>query len=178
MRLERVDLVAAGKVDEAFIFRRTMREIGLEDALDGLRGVLRLDVAIDLAPERGVRSEAAADQHVIALDRIVLLGLLHLAGEQADFGHEMLRAGMMAAGEMDVDRRVERDARLAPARDLFGVTLGIGGGKLAAGIAGAGDEAGTDGIGFDRQSERLDLFLRGFQVFASARPRSAGFARP
>ena len=59
----------------------------------------------------------------------------------------MLRAGMMAAGQMDVDRRVERNARLAPARDLLGVTLGVGGGELAAGIAGAGDETGADGIG-------------------------------
>ena len=36
------------------------------------------------------------------------------------------------------------DARLAPARDLLGVALGVGGGEAAAGIAGAGDEAGAD----------------------------------
>ena len=70
-----------------------------------------------------------------------------LAGQQPDLADEMLRAGMMAAGEMDVDRRVERDARLAPARDLLGVALGIGGGELAAGIAGAGDEAGANRVG-------------------------------
>ena len=118
-----------------------MREIGLQDALDRLRRILRLHVAVKLAAERGVWSEAAADQDVIALDRIGVLAVLHLAGQQADLGHEMLRAGMMAAGEMDVDRRVERNPRLAPARDLLGMALGVGGGELAAGIAGAGDEA-------------------------------------
>ena len=110
----------------------------------------RLDVAIEFAAERGIGAEAAADQDVIALDRVALLGLLHLAGEQPDFADEMLRAGMMAAGEMDVDRPVERNPRLAPARDLLGVALGVGGGELAAGIAGAGDEAGADRVGVSR----------------------------
>ena len=58
----------------------------------------------------------------------------------------------MAAGEMDVDRPVERDARLAPARDLLGVALGVGGRELAAGIAGAGDEAGADRARLGRQA--------------------------
>ena len=95
---------------------------------------------IELAPERGVGSEAAADQDVITLDRIGVLAVLHLAGQKADLGHEMLRAGMMAASQVDVDRCIERNPRLAPARDFLGMALGVGGGELAAGIAGAGDE--------------------------------------
>ena len=141
------------------------------------RRVLRRDVAIELAAERGVRPEAAADQNVIALDRIVVLARLNLAGEQADLADEMLRAGVMAAGQMDIDRRVERDARLAPARDLLGVALGVGSGEFAAGIAGAGDEAGADGIGRDGEAERFDALLRGRQLRRSARRRSAGSAR-
>ena len=176
--LERVDLVPAREGDEAFLARGAVREIGLEDALDRLRRVLRLDVAIKLAPERGIGPEAAADQHVIALDRVGLLVLLHLAGEQADLGDEMLRAGMMAAGQMDVDRRVERDARFAPARDLLGMALGVGGGEFAAGIAGAGDEAGADRIGLDGKAERLDPLAAPPRAFPSARRKSAGSARP
>ena len=72
----------------------------------------------------------------------------------------MLRAGMMTAGQMNIDRRVERNAGFAPARDLLGVALGVGGGKLAAGIAGAGDEAGADGVGLDGKAERFDALLR------------------
>ena len=90
----------------------------------------------------------------------------------------MLRAGMMAAGEMDVDRRVERDPRLAPARDLLGVALGVGGGELAAGIAGAGDKARADRVGLDGEAERFDPLLRRLRACRSGRPRSAGSARP
>ena len=66
--------------------------------------------------ERRVRPEAAADQHVIAVDRVALLVDRDARRDQPDVADVVLRAGMMAAGEVDVDRRVERDARLAPAR--------------------------------------------------------------
>src|SRR6478609_3635963 len=99
----------ARKGEKAFFGRCAMREIGFQNALDGARRVACLDVTVKFAAERGVGAEAAADQHVIALDRIV--ALLNLAGEQADFGNEMLCARVMAAGEMDVDRRIERNTR-------------------------------------------------------------------
>ena len=137
-----------------------MREIALQHALDGARRILGLDVAIDLAAERGVRPETAADIDVIALDRIGVLADLDLAGEQADIADVMLRAGMMAAGEMDIDRPVEIDARLAPLRDLLGVPLGIGGRELAADIAGAGDQPGADRGRLGGQTERVDGGLR------------------
>ena len=152
-----------------------MREIGFEDALDVLRRGLRFDVAVKFAAERGVRAEATADQHVIALDRVALLVFLNRTVEQADLGREMLRAGMMATGEMDVDRRIEREPRIAPERDLLGMALGVGGGELAAGIAGAGDEAGADGVA-SIEPERFDPLLRGLEL-RSGRPKSAGSAR-
>ncbi len=102
-----------------------MGEIAFEHAFDDARRVLRLHVAINLAAERRVRAEAAADIDVIAFD--LLLAILDLAGKQPDVADVVLRTGMMAAGKMDVDRSVERDARLAPLRDVLGVTLGVGG---------------------------------------------------
>ena len=83
----------------------------------------------------------------------------------------------MAAGEMDVDRRVERDARLAPARDLLGVALGVGGGELAAGIAGAGDEAGADRVGLDGQAERFDLRLARLRALSVGTPEISRFCQ-
>ena len=71
-RLERVDLVPARKGEEGFVGRGAMREIALEHALDRARRVLRLDVAIDLAAEGSVRTEAAADIDVIALDLLLI----------------------------------------------------------------------------------------------------------
>ena len=97
---------------------------------------------------------------MIALDHVALLRTSHLAGEQADVADVVLGAGMVAAGQVDVDRLVERDARLAGARDLLGVALGVGGGELAAGIAGAGDEASADRVRVGGEPERGDRGLR------------------
>src|SRR3984957_20529839 len=164
-RLERIDFMAAREGEERFLRRGAVREIGFENARDGARRLVGDDVAIKLAAERRVRAEAAADKDVITLERIVVFVDLDLAGEQPDLGHEMLRAGMMTAGQMNIDRRVEWNARFAPARNLFGMAFGVGGGKFAAGIASAGDEAGTDGIGMDRKAERPDPRLRPRQFF-------------
>src|ERR1700732_4029796 len=76
----------------------------------------------------------------------------------------MLRAGVMTAGQMDVDRRVERDARFAPARDFLGMAFGVGGGEFAAGIAGTGDEAGTNGFRLDGKTERFDPLPGGLGI--------------
>ena len=110
----------------------------------------------DLARQSDVHAGAAANQHVVALDRVAVVVDRHLAGDQADVADIVLRAGMMAAGEMDVHGRVELDARFAPARDLLGMPLGVGGGEAAADIAGAGDEAGADRARADREPQRLD----------------------
>src|SRR3974377_342947 len=72
----------------------------------------------------------------------------------------MLRAGVMAAGEMHVDRRVELHARLAPRSDFFGMALSVGGGEFATRIAGASDETRADRISLDRKAERCDTRLR------------------
>ena len=165
-RFERLDVMTMREGKKRLVARRPVREIGFEDSLDGLRRGFRDNVTKQFAPERGIRPEAAADENVIALNGVVILVLLHLAGEQSDFGYEMLRAGMMAAGEVDIDRRIERDARLAPERDILGMTLGIGRRELAADIAGAGNQPGTDRVGFDRQAERFDFRLRRLQFVA------------
>src|SRR5208282_2483522 len=93
---ERVEFVPPRKSEKRLLARVPVREISLQDALNGARRVFRDDVAIKFAAERGVRPEAAADEDVIALYRIGILVRLHLAGEQADLGDEMLGARVMA----------------------------------------------------------------------------------
>ena len=56
----------------------------------------------------------------------------HLAGDHADVADIVLRAGVVAAGQVDVDRRIERQPRLDMRRDRLGRALGVGGGELAA----------------------------------------------
>src|SRR5262245_16760810 len=150
--------------DECLVARRAVRKIGLKHAFHCLRRALRLDVAIKLATERRMRTEAAADEDVVALDCIAVVGDLHLARQEADLADEMLRTGMMATGEVDVDRSIEGDPRLAPARDLLGVAFRVGGGELASRVAGAGDQTGAYRIGRNRQAQSLDLFPGGVEI--------------
>src|SRR5437016_13073546 len=74
-----------------------MRQIALQDALDGARRILGLHVLVDLAAESRVRPEAAADQHVIAVDRVALLIDRNARRDQPDVADVMLRAGVMTA---------------------------------------------------------------------------------
>src|SRR4051812_4422510 len=115
-----------------------MRQITLQDTLDSARRIFRLQVRVNVAREPRVRTEAAADQNVVAIDCVTFLVDCYARGDQPDIADVMLRAGMVAAGEMDVHRRVERDARrLAPGGDLLGLLLGMRGGEAATGRAGA-----------------------------------------
>src|SRR5262249_52438756 len=123
------------------------------------------DVGVDLRRNRRGRAESSADVNVVALDRVAVFGGLHFAGEQADVADVMLRAGVMASGEMDVDGAVEGDAAFAPARDLLGVPLGVGGGELATDIAGAGNEPGANRVRAGGEAERFDPRLRRLDVF-------------
>src|SRR5215469_9656496 len=159
-RSQRINLVPAGESEEAFLRRDAVREISLEHALDGLRRILGFDIAVDFRRDRRVRAETATDVNVVALDRVAVFGDLHLAGEQADVADVMLGAGVVASGEMDVDRIVERDAAFAPARDLLGVPLGVGGGELATDIAGAGHESCANRVRTGGEAERFDARLR------------------
>src|SRR3954463_6023908 len=130
--------MAARKCEKSFFGRNTMREIGLQQSLDRLRRVFRLEVVIDLLPDIGVRTKAATGEQMITLDRIDILADIHLRGDQADIADVVLRAGVMAAGDVDVERRLDVDARLAPVADLGGMKLGVRRGKPASGIAGTG----------------------------------------
>ena len=106
----------------------------------------------DQPAERLTVAGAAADMQVVAFDHVV--ALLDLGGEQADVGDVVLRAGMMAAGQMDVERLVDGDARFQPIDQFRGVALGVAGGELAAGVAGAGDQPAAERRGSPVQAER------------------------
>ena len=105
--------MAARKGQERFT-RGAVREIGLQQPLDRPRRVLGLEVAVDLLAAIGIRTKAAACKQMITLDGVGILADIDFRGDQADVADVMLRAGMVAAGEMNVQRRVELDPRLAP----------------------------------------------------------------
>src|SRR5271163_1437609 len=79
---ERIDFVPAREGEERFLRRGAVRNISVENARDGARRLFGDDVPVKLAAERRVRTEAAANQDVITLKRIVVFVHLDLAGEQ------------------------------------------------------------------------------------------------
>ena len=133
-----------------------MREIGAQHARHGLRRFFRRNVLIEFARDRGVLGETAANEDVIAVDRVALVVHIDARAEQANVADVMLRAGVMAAGQMDVDRRIHRRRGLAKCRDGVGVALGVGGGETAAEASRAGNEAGAKRRRLRRKTQRLD----------------------
>ena len=120
------------------------------------RRLLRRDVVKHLLPDLGVGTKAAAGEDMKAVDGVVAVADRDARADHADIADVMLRAGMVAAGEMDVDRRLDRHPRVAPVRDPGGGALGVGIAELAAGAAGAGNQPGADFRGLDRKAELLD----------------------
>ena len=103
---------------------------------------------------------------MIALDRIGLLGWLDLAGQQPDFGYEMLRAGVMAAGEMDIHRLIQCHARFAPGCDFLGVALGIRGREFAPVLPVQAISPARIALVSVARPSALMLRLRGFESFS------------
>src|SRR5215213_8036057 len=137
-----------------------VRQIGPQQRLDAGGTILRSNALPQLAADPGVLGEPAADDDVVALDRVAVVADRYLRTDQADVADVVLGAGMMAAGQVDVDRHVEREPRRFdvigdPERILFGV----GRRELAPRRAGAGDEPGADARGLGRQPERRDARL-------------------
>ncbi len=65
--LQRVDVVAVGEGEEGFSRVGAVGEVGAEQPLDGLRAILALDVAPQLAGDLRIVARAAADEDVEAL---------------------------------------------------------------------------------------------------------------
>src|SRR3954447_24660362 len=114
------------------------------------------DVAVDFPPELRVRAEPTAGEQMIGLDCIVLLTDRNLGGDQPDVADIMLRARMMAAGEMYVQRRVDRHSRLTPVTNVGSMAFCVRRGELAASIPGTGDQSGPDLRRLDRQPDRFN----------------------
>src|SRR5579872_6165654 len=159
--------MTARKCGEGFGRACAMSKIYLQQLFDRLRHILRLDVAIDLLPDLGVGTETASGIQMVAFNGIVVVAEGNLGREKADIADVMLGAGVVAAGQMNVQRRVEFDPPVAPVADRGRVSLGVGSGKLAAGIAGASDQSGAKLRRFDREPDRLDGSDRELHVFVA-----------
>src|SRR4051812_4125336 len=133
-----------------------MCQISFQQLLYCFRRLLGLDVMIDRLAQISIWPEPATSEQVITFDGLVLLTNSNFRRYQPDIADVMLSAGMMAAGEMDVERRVDRHPGLAPVRDLPGVAFGVGGCKLAASIPGTCDQPCADLRRLYRKADRFN----------------------
>ncbi len=143
--LDRLDVVTAREGDECFVLRCAMREIGAQHPRNHARRIFSPHVLIKFASDRAVFSITAARKDVIALDSVAIVVDRDARAKKANVADVMLRAGMMTAGEMDIDRRVERRRSFAICGDLVRMTLGVRSGETTTETSCAGHEAGADG---------------------------------
>nr|WP_093154116.1 hypothetical protein [Aliiruegeria lutimaris] len=115
-------------------------------------GFCRLRATQPLGGYKRGHERAVLVESRTGLDRLGRCG-----ARQPDIADIMLGAGICAAGEMDVDRAVQREACLQVAHQRGRILLAIGRGQRAARFAGAGDSAGGKGGGPRAQPERFDL---------------------
>ena len=120
---------------ECFSFA-AMAQVTLEHFLQGRLEVVARDALEDLPPDGLSFPKAAADEDVIAVHRFA--GDFDLRAEQPDVAHVVLRAGIRAAGEVDVDRLIELEPLVEIVGEFQRVTLGVRGGELAIGASRAG----------------------------------------
>src|SRR5438045_4673318 len=93
---------------------------------------------------------------MVTLDGIGILADIDLCGNQADVADVMLRTGVVAAGEMDVERRIDLDPRLAPVANPGRMQLGVRRREFAPRIAGAGDQPSADLRSLDVEPDSPD----------------------
>ena len=96
---------------------------------------LALHAGKNLAPHRLILAKAAADENMIAILAA------HLRAQTADVAHVMLRAGIRAAGEVNVHRLVEFQLLFQMLDQRQRMAFGVGLRIFAIGIARAGDDA-------------------------------------
>src|SRR3989442_8115791 len=151
--------VALREALKAFFGRSAPFEVGAQEPLDCGGCFIRRDIAQYFAPEPARVAEAAASEQVITLD----FGIVgrDLGREQADIADMVLRAGIRAAGEMNVERRVDLEARIEMVGDREGVALGVARRELATGVASAGDDSGANRGDLGAQADRRQGLGRG-----------------
>ena len=125
----------------------TVFEIGLEEVLNERGDLGEGDSFVSFAGDGLGVVDASAEDDVVAFD--FLAGLEFDGGaHEADVADVVLGAGMVTAGEMNVNGLVELDFGFEILREENGLSFGVGGGEFASGIAGAGNEAAGDrGVG-------------------------------
>src|SRR5690606_15854195 len=106
--------MATGEIEEGFGGRTAVGQIGPEQAFHGIWAIVPRNITEQFATDAGIAAGTAADKQVEAFDRVSVVAPVDLAGDEPDVADIVLGAGVVAAGQVNVDRRVD----LQPALDM------------------------------------------------------------
>ncbi len=84
--------MTAREADKGFVRVRPVLSIGAQNFRHHFRRLFRFHILIKLGGNAGVFRKAAADENVIALDRVALVIHRHARADQSDVADVMLRA--------------------------------------------------------------------------------------
>src|SRR5207302_3362647 len=128
-RAQRLGRVPPGECLEGFVWRRALRAVRLQHALESTGHFHGGHIAQDFACELAPLAVATTEVQVVALD--LAFAADDPRAEQADVADVVLRARIRAACEMDVERRLKLELRIEMVSDRDGMALGVGRRELA-----------------------------------------------
>ena len=136
-RLERVEVVALGEFLEG-LAGLAMTQVAYQNPFQRRLELLEGNSLEHLPSDGLIPAEAATDEDVVTFDGFA--GYFDFRAEQADVPHVVLRAGVRAAGQVNVDRLVKLDALFEIVGQFDRVAFGVRRREFAVGIARAGDQ--------------------------------------
>src|SRR5205814_4886201 len=148
--LQLLHLMAAGEGGECFS-TLAFGKIRLQHAFEQRWNFAERNAGEDLFADARLGADAAAEDDVVTFARADLHAL------QADIADVMLRAGVRAAGEVDVDGLVQLHGLVEMRAERDGLAFRVGRGPFATGVAGAGDEAAENVRGLMMKSHPHEL---------------------
>src|SRR5437879_2071537 len=139
-RLECVEVMALSEFLKR-LARLAMTQVAFQNPFQHRLELLEGNSLEHLPPDGLIPAEAATDEDVITFD--CFAGYFDFRAEQTDVTHVMLRAGVRAAAQVNVDRLVKLDAFFEIVGQFKRVAFGVRGRELAIGIASAGDQSAS-----------------------------------
>ena len=103
-----------------------------QQRLDHFGRVAGSNIGLQQSPYGALCAKAATHMQMITFDLIALIVHGDLGADEPDVADIVLCAGMVAAGEVDVDREVYAQARIHVISDAQCVALGVGSCEFAA----------------------------------------------
>ena len=129
-----------GEFLKALLRRMAFALINAQELFNKRGRVLRSHVSSQQASDRSLVGIAPANMQMIALDLIPFIVHCDFCADEAYIADIMLRARMVTASEMNIDRRIQQEMRIHVIGDFQRMSFGVGRRKFTSSISSAGDK--------------------------------------